>query len=198
MNYRLTVKGQVAVVALLLLIVAAFVILKQTAPNPIASEPSKELQSEAPASEAPTVAATDSVTAPQGAEEPVEKVHIDALEGVRAVVYFKPDRWEIAAAEIGKITEIAAMMEDYPDETIVIEGNINKVSEEADDEFAKELSLKRAQVVLEVFAVKGIDKSRVRIVSNGSGKPATSNRDEAWKNRRSEIYFEGYDKVISD
>lgn len=195
MKYRLTVKGQVALATAVLLVVFAAVSFSQLSKNVLKEgltatagqvsqeQPQKAVPAQAPS--APAEGQNEESSSP--ASSPSEK-----LEKITATVYFNPDQWEIKAEEICKITEIVDSLEAYPDVKIRVEGNINGGSGSTDSPFGLDLSLKRAQVVAQVLMGKGIEESRIIIVSNGSSQPVASEQEKRWMNRRTLISIEGF------
>lgn len=194
MKYRLTVKGQVALAAAMLLIIFAAGSFGQLGKSKLGKEPAAPLKPNEVSQEQPPV---DPVNGQPAASEPQGKVPAvqpaDAqLQKIASTVYFKPDQWEMQAAEICKITEIVDALKPYPQLKIIVEGNINGIPGAEDSLFGVDLSLKRAQVVEQVLIGKGIDEARIIVKSNGSAEPATSEQDKLWMNRRTSIYIEGF------
>ncbi len=183
MKYRLTVKGQVALATLLILL--SFIAGSRLFPEN-GSRPGN--------TEVPTIAAqTPPPQTNPSEQKPTESIlSAEALEKIAATIYFTPDRWEIQAEEIQKITAITRDLLEHPELRIVVEGNIHRALDSEDSSFGKELSLKRAEVVAQVLMGKGIDASRIDVKSNGGAQPATTDPDESWMNRRTRVYIEGY------
>lgn len=195
-KYRLTVKGQVILTTLLLLIGLHVWTVVSTV-EPVASKALKN-ESKMPAkSEIETVSQGNEsgeaeVLVPLvEAEEKVE-VKDEDLRVAAARVYFLADRWEVKGEELLKLTEIIAAAQKYNDQRIIIEGNINGYPDYKDSSFGKELSLKRAQVIATFLINQGIEKNRIIITNNGSKKPASESKDNIWMNRRADVHFEGY------
>lgn len=185
MKYRLTVKGQVALAALVLLIVAGSTFWK---PNRPIEAGTPDTASVPPAAEAPA-ASTAPPTPLNESETVLSAQDLEQLLASGCAVYFGADQWEIRGSEIGKLTAFVERMQQYPNQKVVIAGHIHGPSGTESD-FGQQLSMKRAQVVAQVLIGKGIDSSRLIIRSNGSGNPATEDPEKAWLNRRTEVYFE--------
>lgn len=184
MKYRLTVKGQVALATVVLLVFAAGTFLKPSTPDGT-SQPAQAPQ---PAAEAPAA-----VQAPPAAETPKAQTLSEEdraqLRASACTVYFEPNRWEIGSDEIQKLTAFYEIMEKYPQERVVIAGNIHALSG-SETAFGQDLSLKRAQVTAQVLIGKGADERILAVISNGGGSPISDIPADAWKNRRAEVYFE--------
>lgn len=196
MKYRLTVKGQVALATVLLLAAfAAGSFGRYSGTGPAAGSPAVPSAAAAPstAPEATAPAPDPARTAvDEGTEDSAAAVPQAEIEKITAAVYFDPDQWEIQAREIRKITAIAEQLAKDPELKVIVEGNINSTSGHVDTEFGKDLSLKRAQVVVQVLVGKGIDEGRIVVKSNGSAKPVAAEPDKAWMNRRTDLYIEGF------
>ncbi len=189
MKYRLTVKGQVALAALVLLIVAGSTLWKPNLPAETgAPAPAAVL----PAAEAPSDSPVPPAASEEPAAEPLKALTAQDLELLLAsgcAVYFEPDQWEIKGSEVQKLTAFAEVMQKYPDQKVVLAGHIHGPSG-TESAFGQQLSEKRAQVVEQVLLGKGVDAARLILRSNGSSNPATEDPDKAWLNRRTEVYFE--------
>jgi len=195
MKYRLTVKGQVALVTAALLVVFAAVSFSQYSKNALkegmaaTAGPISQEQPQAAAPVEPSSGTADGQNVNASSKEVPSS---EQLKEITATVYFNPDQWEMKAEEICKITEIVNSLKAYPDAKIRVEGNINGVSGSTDSSFGLDLSLKRAQVVAQVLMGKGIEESRIIIKSNGSSQPVASEQDKLWMNRRTLVYIEGF------
>lgn len=191
MKYRLTVKGQVAIATVLLVVAFTAGSLGSIMNRENPQKPADA----APGTASPAVEPSQAASSTEGTSaadtSKLEKVTVvEESDRIAANIYFNPDQWEIKGNEIQKINDIMDKLSKYPQTKIVIEGNINGIQSDGDTEFGTELSLKRAQVVSQVLMGKGIEESRIIVKSNGSSKPASSKPDEAWMNRRTQISFE--------
>jgi outer membrane protein OmpA-like peptidoglycan-associated protein len=91
----------------------------------------------------------------------------------------------IAKAELDKI---AALLKQFPDQTIVLEGHTDQAGNE---DANKAMGLKRAESVKQYLVNRhGLDPNRITTTSYGSTKPVDTNDTKAGraKNRRVEIY----------
>jgi len=87
-----------------------------------------------------------------------------------------------------KLDTIAALLKQFPDQTIVIEGHTDTRGKE---DINMQIGLKRAESVKQYLVVRhGIDPNRVPTASYGSTRPVATNASETGrtKNRRVEIY----------
>ncbi len=200
MKYRLTVKGQVALVTVIL--VAIFAVgysgqfSKPATPQNQASPSLNDQTKPAKPETAASVNAESESTEGEGVKASSEgALSQEELKQITAAVYFDPDQWAIKAGEIQKLSVIVEQLAKYPTHKIVIEGNIHGFPGAKDSEFGTDLSLKRAQVVAQVLMGKGIDESRIIVKSNGSSAPISSDEDKIWMNRRASIYIEGFKGV---
>lgn len=191
MKYRLTVKGQVAIATVLLVVAFTAGSLGSIMNRENPQKPADAASGTASPSVEPSQAASSTEGTSAADTSKLEKVTVvEESDRIAANIYFNPDQWEIKGNEIQKINDIMDKLSKYPQTKIVIEGNINGIQSDGDTEFGTELSLKRAQVVSQVLMGKGIEESRIIVKSNGSSKPASSKPDEAWMNRRTQISFE--------
>ena len=90
---------------------------------------------------------------------------------------------------------VAKILNQYAEYTVTIEGHANNVSG-TEEEHIKELlplSQARAETVKDELVQRGIEAERLIPVGRGSEKMITTNKDEAWKNRRVEFYLEKKD-----
>lgn len=193
MKYRLTVKGQVALATLILLIFFAVGSLGLSLkPKPSAGQLytplTDRVSPDKPASSEPVSESEKTLNADRTPEKP----SVEILKKTTATILFGPDQWEMQANEIQKINEIIDTLLKYPELKIVIEGNINVLPGSVVSDFGKDLSLKRAQVAAQVLIGKGVDESRIIVKSNGSSEPVTNDKECAWMNRRAYLYIDGF------
>ncbi len=113
---------------------------------------------------------------------------IREIESSAKVIYFDFDKYNIRPDQEPRVDEDAKLFtsEDAKDLTIKIEGNCD---EWGTDEYNYALGLKRAKTVRDALSVKGIDESRMVMVSYGESNPVcTEHTKECWaKNRRVEF-----------
>ena len=113
---------------------------------------------------------------------------IKELEAKAKKIYFDFDKYNIRPDQEPRVDYDANLFQtpEAKDLTIKIEGNCD---EWGTDEYNYALGLKRAKTVRDALAVKGIDESRMVMVSYGESNPVcTEHTKECWaKNRRVEF-----------
>jgi peptidoglycan-associated lipoprotein len=108
-------------------------------------------------------------------------------DAIRTPVYFEFDRSEITDEGIRLLDQKVDALQRNASVQIRIEGNAD---DSGSDEYNMALSQRRAATVGRYFTERGIDASRIRVVSYGEERPAcTTSRDEDCraKNRRDEF-----------
>ncbi|WP_456403440.1 OmpA family protein [Hydrogenimonas sp.] len=127
---------------------------------------------------------SDLTTLPENAR----MAKIKELEASAKKIYFDFDKYNIRPDQEPRVDEDARLFSSdaAKDLTIKIEGNCD---EWGTDEYNYALGLKRAKTVRDAFAIKGIDESRMVMVSYGESNPVcTEHTRECWaKNRRVEF-----------
>jgi len=106
---------------------------------------------------------------------------------ISAPVYFQFDRHEITDEGLQLLDQKVDALQRNSSVHIRIEGNAD---DSGSDEYNMALSQRRAAVVNRYFTERGIDPSRIKIVSYGEEHPAcTTSREEDCraKNRRDEF-----------
>jgi outer membrane protein OmpA-like peptidoglycan-associated protein len=103
-----------------------------------------------------------------------------------AIEGFATGRAELPAAMMPKIDQLATMLRDNPDRTIVILGHTDSIGSPGSN---KTLAMKRAQAVRVALYRRGVDPSRVVIESSGETNPVASNDTSAGRraNRRADV-----------
>ncbi len=101
-------------------------------------------------------------------------------------VHFEFDRSEITEEGIRLLDQKVEALQKNPSIRIRIEGNADDYGS---DEYNMVLSQRRAAIVNRYFTERGIDASRVQIVSYGEEHPVCTDRDEGCRsrNRRDEF-----------
>lgn len=101
-------------------------------------------------------------------------------------VQFEFDRAEITEEGIRLLDQKVEALQKNPSVRIRVEGNADDYGS---DEYNMVLSQRRAAIVNRYFTERGIDASRIQIVSWGEEKPLCTDRDEGCrsKNRRDEF-----------
>lgn len=153
---------------------------------------------------APSTAATPSSAASDAADRENAKLRADADRAasereeaakslasdkgaITTPVYFQFDQATISDEGIRLLDQKVDALQRNPSVRIRIEGNAD---DSGSDEYNMALSQRRAGIVNRYLAERGIDASRVQIVSYGEEKPAcTTSRDDECraKNRRDEF-----------
>ena len=121
-----------------------------------------------------------------GAERAAKTLASDR-DAIRTPVYFEFDRSEITDEGIRLLDQKVDALQRNASVQIRIEGNAD---DSGSDEYNMALSQRRAATVGRYFTERGIDASRIRIVSYGEERPAcTTSRDEdcRGRNRRDEF-----------
>jgi peptidoglycan-associated lipoprotein len=119
--------------------------------------------------------------------EKAAKARADAQATLTSPLRFEFDRSEITDAGLQLLDAKVAAMQSYPSVRVRIEGNAD---DSGSDEYNMALSQRRAAVAQRYMSERGIDASRLQIVSNGEEHPAcTTNREEPCRaqNRRDEF-----------
>jgi peptidoglycan-associated lipoprotein len=120
--------------------------------------------------------------------EDARMAKIREIEASAKKIYFDFDKYNIRPDQEPRLDYDAELFQspDAKDLTIKIEGNCD---EWGTDEYNYALGLKRAKTVRDALAVKGIEESRMVMVSYGESNPVcTEHTRECWaKNRRVEF-----------
>ncbi|MDP9203190.1 MAG: OmpA family protein [Gemmatimonadota bacterium] len=101
-------------------------------------------------------------------------------------VHFEFDRSEITEEGIRLLDQKVEALQNNPSIRIRVEGNAD---DNGSDEYNMVLSQRRAAIVNRYFTERGIDASRIHIVSYGEEHPVCTDRDEGCRsrNRRDEF-----------
>ncbi len=120
--------------------------------------------------------------------ENVRMAKIKEIEASAKKIYFDFDKYNIRPDQEPRVDEDARLFSSdiAKDLTIKIEGNCD---EWGTDEYNYALGLRRAKTVRDALAIKGIDESRMTMISYGESNPVcTEHNRECWaKNRRVEF-----------
>ena len=120
-------------------------------------------------------------------EESTEQ-RIKTIEAKAKKIYFDFDKYNIRPDQQPRVDYNAELFQspDAKDLTIKVEGNCD---EWGSDEYNYALGLKRAKSVSNALAMKGVDKSRMVLISYGKSNPVcTEHTPACWaKNRRVEF-----------
>lgn len=121
----------------------------------------------------------------------------DALRLIEAAgftIYYEPNAYYVPEGDIALIAEFVSVAKKYPEEQIVIEGNVNKLTgseEEWDTEDVNQLGYTRGLVIKNDLIKRGIDKERIIIYNNKDEKPlhVDLSKKSIALNRRVDVFF---------
>jgi peptidoglycan-associated lipoprotein len=131
--------------------------------------------------------AARSAAAARADAERAAKARADAQSTLTAALKFEFDRSEITDAGLQLLDAKVAAMQSIPSVRVRIEGNAD---DSGSDEYNMALSQRRAAVAQRYMTDRGIDASRLQIVSYGEEHPVcTTSREEPCRsqNRRDEF-----------
>jgi outer membrane protein OmpA-like peptidoglycan-associated protein len=122
----------------------------------------------------------------QGCVPEAVKKFTGAIQGI----YFETAKATIKPASFPVLDRAVAVLKEYPELKLLIEGHTDDVG---DDAYNMRLSEDRAKSVREYLVSKGIDTVRLQSKGYGETKPAASNKTNAGraKNRRIEFTITG-------
>lgn len=115
-----------------------------------------------------------------------ERALADARSTVVAKIFFDYDQSELSADARGSLDQKLAVLKQYPDVHIRVEGNAD---ERGADEYNLALGQRRAAAAKRYLVDHGVDESRIETISYGEERPACTGHDEScWsQNRRDEF-----------
>lgn len=119
--------------------------------------------------------------------ERADKAREEAKSTLTTPVRFEFDRSQLTDEGLQLLDAKVAALQANPSVRVRIEGNAD---DSGSDEYNMALSQRRAAIAHRYLTERGIDGSRLQIVSNGEERPAcTANRDEPCRaqNRRDEF-----------
>lgn len=116
----------------------------------------------------------------------IERARAALLNTIGVPVYYEFDRAEIRSTEEAKLNEKATILQQHPQVRIRIEGHAD---ERGSDEYNMVLGNRRALSAKAYLERRGIDGSRIEVISYGEERPADPrSNEEAWaRNRRAEF-----------
>ncbi|MDR1696076.1 MAG: OmpA family protein [Endomicrobium sp.] len=105
---------------------------------------------------------------------------------LQSKVLFDLSKSELTPKAAGALNEIAALLNLYKTNVLVVEGHADNTGEK---KYNEKLSAARAKAVYDFLAENGIEKYRMKAVSYGYTKPLNDNLTESERaeNRRAEI-----------
>jgi peptidoglycan-associated lipoprotein len=160
-----------------------------TAPAPSQAAPADRAASDAADRENAKLRseADEAANAREAAEAAATKTLASDRGAITTPVYFQFDRWEITDEGIRLLDQKVDALQRNASVQIRIEGNAD---DSGSDEYNMALSQRRGAIVNRYLTERGIDASRIRLVSYGEERPAcTATREEDCraKNRRDEF-----------
>lgn len=123
-----------------------------------------------------------------------ETQRLKLLEASGFTVYYDSNAYYVPEGKLPMLAEFASVALKYPDEEIIIEGNVNKSigpSEFWDTEDVDQLGYTRGLVIKNDLIKRGISKERIIIYNNRDEKPLNVDLSEESiaLNRRADVFF---------
>ena len=133
-------------------------------------------------SEASTASSSSSASAASATETALEKARGE-LMSIGDTVLFAFDSSQLSADDMATLDRQAAFLNANPSYRVKIEGHAD---ERGTREYNLALGERRASATRDYLVARGVDGSRIRIVSYGKERPAVvGSNEDAWaKNRR--------------
>lgn len=136
---------------------------------------------------------TDEFVANEVAEKEATE-QLKLLEDAGFTIYYEPNAYYVPESDLGHLIEFAELAQLYPNEQIVIEGNVNVSigpESEWDIEDADQLGYTRALVIKNDLIKRGIDKDRLVIYNNKDEKSLNVDLspESIALNRRVDVFF---------
>jgi outer membrane protein OmpA-like peptidoglycan-associated protein len=132
-------------------------------------------------------------------ERDIEGAEVERIgEGIKITfdsgILFRVDKAELQPEAKSNLTELARILQKYPDTKVLIEGHTDATGSE---EYNLELSRRRAQSVANHLAGIGVDATRFTIMGYGEGQPVASNESMEGRqaNRRVDLAIMANDKL---
>ena len=122
-----------------------------------------------------------------------EGINVTFEEGV----LFGYDKTDLGQNSTQKLTDLAAILNKYPDTYVLVEGHTDS---KGSDEYNMDLSRRRAQAVANYLKGVNVKDSRIKTAYYGESQPKYSNDTDAdrAKNRRVEFAIYANEKMIND
>jgi len=112
---------------------------------------------------------------------------IDFLQGDNSKILFRADSYSVPNNAISKLNDLKAVLEEYPDASIIIEGHASK---DGSSEYNQKLSDKRANSVKDALITAGIDASRLETKAYGETKPVDKNDTKSGRAANRRVVFD--------
>jgi OOP family OmpA-OmpF porin len=121
--------------------------------------------------------------------ESLSREEVLAKNTVIRFVYFEFDKFNITAQYVEVLDDVAAILDNYQDILVRINGHTDAVASEA---YNQVLSENRAASTKEWLMINGVEPDRIKTEGFGKREPYASNLTEEGRslNRRVEIFFE--------
>ena len=173
------------------LFAATFLLAACETASTISEEAAGTSSADATASSASSTASASSSSSSSSSASAASNADNSALEAARAemvsigdTVLFGYDSSQLSADAMATLDAQAALLNAKPSFRVKVEGHAD---ERGTREYNLALGERRASAARDYLVAKGVDGSRIRIVSYGKERPAAvGSNEEAWaKNRRS-------------
>ena len=112
---------------------------------------------------------------------------IDFLQGDNSKIIFRADSYAVPNNATSKLNDLKAVLEEYPDVSIIIEGHASK---DGSSEYNQKLSDKRANSVKDALITAGIDASRLETKAYGETKPVDKNDTKSGRAANRRVVFD--------
>ena len=112
---------------------------------------------------------------------------IDFLQADNSKILFRADSYSVPNNAISKLNDLKAVLEEYPDASITIEGH---ASEDGSSEYNQKLSDKRANSVKDALIAAGIDANRLETKAYGETKPVVDNNTKGGRAANRRVVFD--------
>lgn len=116
--------------------------------------------------------------APPAPPPPVAPPAVSRQVPVFNHVLFDFDKSVVKPEGVAEVGKVAAMLKQYPKDTVTVEGHTDNVNRSGDPQYNQKLGQRRADAVAKVLTDQGIDKSRITTQSFGDTKPAVPNTSD--------------------
>ena len=93
-------------------------------------------------------------------------------------VLFDFDKAVLKPAGQAEVAKVAAILKEYPGDTVTIEGHTCDLNRSGDPNYNVKLGQRRADAVAKALAGEGVDSSRISAVSKGESSPAVPNTSD--------------------